>query len=258
VVKIDYNKIMVVADIPGIIEGAHSGAGLGNKFLKHIERTRAIVYVIDMTGFERPDPAEDLKTLQKELKAYSKKLAGLPFIIAANKMDIPDSKEHYEKFAKKIKRLKAFKDAKIIKISGLAGLNLDKLIRHMYDLKIDSEARAAETVLAKDEGSVLIDSDESIAEGGLGLTYDNLNKKTSQRKKAFAVKVNKLSQNEYQIVSEQFEADVKRINFKADDSLYYFKQMLKKYMVDKALRKAGAQNGDTVYIRDFAFDYQDE
>jgi len=259
VVKIDYNKIMVVADIPGIIEGAHSGAGLGNKFLKHIERTRAIVYVIDMTGFERPDPAEDLKTLQKELKAHSKKLAGLPFIIAANKMDIPDSKEHYEKFSKKIKRLKAFKDAKIIKISGLAGLNLDKLIRQMYDLKIDSEAHAAQAALAEDgESALLIDSNEAIAEGGLGLTYDNLNKKTSQRKKAFSVKVNKLSQNEYQIVSEQFEADVKRINFKADDSLYYFKQMLKKYMVDKALRKAGAQNGDTVYIRDFAFDYQDE
>ncbi|HBC75772.1 MAG: hypothetical protein A2008_12780 [Candidatus Wallbacteria bacterium GWC2_49_35] len=259
VTRIDYDKVMVVADIPGIIEGAHEGAGLGNQFLKHIERTRAIVYVIDMTGFERPDPAEDLKTLQKELKAYSKKLAGLPFIIAANKMDIPDSNDHYENFTKKIKRLKAFKDIKIFKISGLSGLNLDKLIRLMYDLKLFSEESAAREAAALESGrEVLIDSSTAIEAGQLGTTFAELGKKTAPRRKPVSVKVNVLSPNEYQIVSEQFEADVKRVNFKADDALYYFRQLLKKYMVDKALRKAGARNGDTVYIKDFAFDYQDE
>lgn len=260
VTRLDYNKVMVVADIPGIIEGAHEGAGLGNKFLKHIERTRAIVYVIDMTGFERPEPAEDLKTLQRELKAYSKKLAGLPFIIAANKMDIPDSCDRYESFVKKIKRLKAFKDASVIKISGLSGLNLDKLVRKMYDLKLYSEELAAASASreAEDSGELLIDSSDSARTDDLGATWGAIARRPYQRRKALTVKVEKLSQTEYKIVSEQFEAEVRRVNFKADDALYYFRQILKKYMVDKALRKAGAGNGDTVYVNDFAFDYQDE
>lgn len=259
VVRLDYDKVMVVADIPGIIEGAHTGAGLGNKFLKHIERTRAIVYVIDMTGFERPEPLEDLKTLAKELKAYSKKLAGLPFIIAVNKMDIPDSNDHYDNFVKKIKRLKTFKDAKLIKISGLSGLNLDALIKQMYDLKIHSESCASSSAeTSADSSELIIGSDGGVDPGAIGVSYATIIKKTARRKKTPAVKINKLDGNEFQVVSKELEAEVKRVNFKADDALYYFKRMLKRYMVDKALLKAGAKNGDTVYIKEFAFEYQDE
>ncbi len=267
VVRLDYDKVMVVADIPGIIQGAHEGAGLGNKFLKHIERTRAIIYVVDMTGFERPDPLEDLKIISKELKAYSKKLAALPFIIAANKMDIPDSIDHYDSFVKKVKKLKTFKDVQIIKISGLTGLNLETFIKKMYELKLSSHVCAAseDTINRSTEFSgveggqeLIIDSGAVIDSNLLGTPYNDLKVKTDTRRKAPAVKVDKLPSGEFVINSKEFEAEVKRVNFKADDALYYFKKMLKKYMVDNALKKAGAQNGDTVYIRDFAFEYQEE
>ncbi len=259
VVRLDYDKVMVVADIPGIIEGAHAGAGLGNKFLKHIERTRAIVYVVDMTGFERTGPLDDLKTLVKELRTYSKKLAGLPFIIAANKMDIPDSGIHYDDFAKKIKKLKTFKDAQIIKISGLSGLNLDKLTGQMYNLKTYSETRALENAeTARDDGELIINAVSRLGPDAIGVSCDTILKKTARRKRTAAVKIKKLDDREFQIVSPELETEVKKVNFKADDALYYFKRMLKRYMVDKALLKAGAKNGDTVYIKNFAFEYQDE
>jgi len=264
VAKLTFNKTLVVADIPGIIEGAHKGIGLGNKFLKHIERTRGIVYVVDMTGFETRDPAEDLKVLYKELKSFSKILVNKPFIIAANKMDIPESAENFENFKKKIKRLKTFKDIKIIQMSGLAGKNLDKLLEEMYKLKMKSEAEADEEAARKqklveraDEITV-VDAQNEDAIDEIGLPYEKVVQNRQGRKKVPAIKINKIGRSEYRIVCPEFELVVSRINFKADDSAYFFRGILKKYFVDKALRKAGVENGDTIYVQDFVFEYQDE
>ena len=263
VAKLTFNKTLVVADIPGIIEGAHKGIGLGNKFLKHIERTRGIVYVIDMTGFETRDPAEDLKVLYRELKSFSKVLVNKPFIIAANKMDIPDSAENFEKFQKKIKRLKTFKDIKIIKMSGLAGKNLDKLLEEMYKLKMKSEAEAEEEerkqkLLKHADEITVVDAQHEGAADDIGLPYEKVVLNRQTHKKSPAIKIKKIGSSEYQILCPEFELVVSRINFKADDSAYFFRGILKKYFVDKALRKAGVQNGDTIYVQDFVFEYQDE
>jgi len=257
VVKLAYNKIFVVADIPGIIEGAHEGAGLGNKFLKHIERTRGIVYVIDMTGFERSDPLSDLKTLQKELKSYSKKLASLPFIIAANKMDIPDSQDHYKEFIKKLRRLKAFKETEVVEISGLSGLHMHEFTEKMFELKLSSEV-IKEPEPNEIEEKITINSKNANGAQSLGTPYAQIEAGRRRRAKRSAVKVDKLTTGKYRIICPELESEVKRINFKADDSLYYFKHMLKRYMIDKCLKKAGAISGDTVYIDELVFDYQDE
>ncbi len=115
----------VMADIPGIIEGAHAGAGLGHQFLKHVERCRLLVHLIDC-GAEGEDrePAKDLETLNRELALYSEKLAGMPQIVAANKVDIPDARERAKKLAAKLKR----KKLPVVLISSATGEGLPELM----------------------------------------------------------------------------------------------------------------------------------
>lgn len=113
----------VVADIPGLIEGAHLGKGLGDKFLRHIERTKVLIHLIDMSGLSQRDPVEDYKHLDKELDLYSKALINKPQIIAANKMDVGKTAKEA------LKGFKAsFKKKKVIPVSALKGEGLDKLL----------------------------------------------------------------------------------------------------------------------------------
>lgn len=113
----------VIADIPGLIEGAHSGKGLGDKFLRHVERTKVLIHLIDMAGIDQRNPVEDYKRLNKELGLYSKALANKPQVIAANKMDVGKTAEA------SLKRFKAaFKKKKIIPISAKQGEGLKKVL----------------------------------------------------------------------------------------------------------------------------------
>lgn len=114
----------IVADLPGIIEGAHTGRGLGDRFLRHVERTRMLVHVLDMAGTEDRDPLEDYKILNKELKAYDKELALRPKIIVANKMDLPEAEANLKRFKKKHKE-------KIFSISALEKDGLDKVVQEI-------------------------------------------------------------------------------------------------------------------------------
>lgn len=128
VVQIGEEASFVVADIPGLLEGAHEGTGLGDRFLKHIERTRLLVHIIDAAGVDGRDPYDDFKTINNELKKYSKKLAELPQIIALNKMDMPQAEEAAKQLTKKIK-----KDGyEVHAISGLAGNGIRELIVAAY------------------------------------------------------------------------------------------------------------------------------
>lgn len=108
VVKMYEGATFVVAEIPGIIEGAHEGRGLGDKFLKHVERTKVIIHLVDIAGCEGRDPYEDYKKLNHELKAYSKELAKKPQIIALNKMDVTGARENLKKFKKRLGRTKVY------------------------------------------------------------------------------------------------------------------------------------------------------
>lgn len=123
-----YDNQFVIADIPGLIEGASEGAGLGIEFLRHIERTRMLVHVVDISGVEGRDPYEDYLKINAELKSYSKTLGKLKQIIAANKLDIYGAEENFKEFKKKIGR-----KHKIIEISAITGKGLDQLKKAVYE-----------------------------------------------------------------------------------------------------------------------------
>ena len=123
-----YDNQFVVADIPGLIEGASDGAGLGIEFLRHIERTRTLVHVIDVSGVEGRDPYEDYLKINQELKSYSPALAKLKQIIAANKTDIFGAEEKFKEFKKKIGR-----KHKIIEVSAITGKGLDQLKKAIFE-----------------------------------------------------------------------------------------------------------------------------
>ena len=133
VVKTIDNRSFVVADLPGLIEGAHLGEGLGDKFLRHIERTRVIAHVIDMSGIEGRNPYDDFVTINNELENFDKKILKKPQIIIANKMDIASSKNNLEEFKKKV-------DLPIYEISAINGEGLDKVLIALADI-LDKEEK---------------------------------------------------------------------------------------------------------------------
>ena len=113
------HRSFVIADLPGLIEGASKGEGLGDRFLRHIERTRVLAHIIDMSGFEGRDPYEDYVTINHELEAFNPKIMEKPQIIIANKMDMPEAHEHLEAFKKKVT------DVEIYEMSGITGEGID-------------------------------------------------------------------------------------------------------------------------------------
>ncbi len=127
VVKFDDDVTKVVADIPGIIEGAHEGRGMGVDFLKHVERTKSLLHIIDFAGVDGRDPLSDYQAMNHELASYSKKLAEKPQIIVANKMDLPEAKENLTKFRKKVRK-------KIIPISAATGEGMKELLNQLRTL----------------------------------------------------------------------------------------------------------------------------
>lgn len=120
----------IVADLPGLIEGAHAGKGLGDKFLKHAERTKILLHLIDMAGSEGRDPLEDYEKIKNELELYSDQLALKTRLVVANKMDLPEAKEHLQRFKKK------YKKEKILAVSALEQKGLDKLVDRVKELLI--------------------------------------------------------------------------------------------------------------------------
>ena len=118
----------VMADLPGIIEGAHQGRGLGDRFLRHAERTKVLVHLIDMAGTEGRDPLEDYAKIKKELELYSDKLAEKIRLVVANKMDLPEAAENLKRFKKK------YKKEKVISVSAIDNTGLDKLVEELWKL----------------------------------------------------------------------------------------------------------------------------
>lgn len=127
VVKFDEGQTLVLADIPGIIEGAHEGRGMGLEFLKHVERTKVLLHVIDFAAVDGRDPWSDYQALNRELAGYSKALAGKEQILAANKMDLPEAKTNFEAFRRRIKK-------EIFPISAATGEGLEPLLKRLRTL----------------------------------------------------------------------------------------------------------------------------
>ena len=127
-VKFSDGETKVIADIPGIIEGAHEGRGMGIEFLKHVERTRALLHVIDFAAVDGRDPVSDYHSLNEELAQYSTSLIEKEQIIAANKMDMPEAKENLKKFKRKIKK-------EIFPLSAITGEGMETLLNRLRQIK---------------------------------------------------------------------------------------------------------------------------
>ena len=225
VVKTKDKRTFVVADLPGLIEGAAEGTGLGDKFLRHIERTKLIVHIVDMSGIEGRDPYEDYEVIRKELKEYSEKLANKEEIVVANKMDMESSIENLKEFKKKI-------DKDVIEISGLTGAGIDDLLLLVAD-KLDS---IEETNLYED------DEIES------HILYK------FKEEQPFTIEIDE--EGKYVIHSESIEKLFKMTKF-TDEGMRRFSNKLRRMGVDEELQKMGVQEGDIVKILDYEFEYSE-
>ena len=226
VVKTEYGDSFVLADIPGIIEGASSGVGLGIQFLRHVERTRLLLHVIDIAGTEGRDPVDDFNKINEELKKYSEKLAGRKQIIVANKADSMQNEENY----KELEKLAKEKGIEIFKISAVTGSGLKELFNHVAE---EIKKLPKEDIVEPEERMVYTLEEEE---------------------EPFTIIRNN---DEFTVEGPAIDRLMARVNTEDSESLAYLQRMLKKLGIDDALRKKGVKEGDTVNILDWVFEWYD-
>lgn len=217
-----YDESFVAADIPGLIEGAADGAGLGHDFLRHIERTRMLLHVVDISGCEGRNPVEDFKKINAELSSYSKVLSGLTQVVALNKCDVYGAEENIKEFRKKYSR-----KYKIFPITAVNGEGTDKLIECVFEiLKTLPPVRRVE-------------SDESF-------TY------TKSGDLGFEIY---LDGDVYVVVGALVDMLCRNVSLDDPDSMAYFQKILREKGVISKLRQMGIKDGDTVSIGEVEFDF---
>ncbi|ASV68846.1 GTPase ObgE [Cytobacillus sp. FSL W7-1323] len=230
-VETEDNRSFVMADLPGLIEGAHSGVGLGHQFLRHIERTRVIVHVIDMSGMEGRDPYEDYVTINNELQEYNLRLTERPQIIVANKMDMPDAEEHLAAFKEQLEE-----EYPIFPISAVTRSGLRELLFAIADkveetpefpLEHEEEDTGVHRVLYKHEADQV----------EFTITRD--------------------SAGDFIVSGDAVEKLFKMTDFSRDESVRRFARQLRGMGVDEALREKGAKDGDIVKLLDYEFEFID-
>lgn len=217
-----YDNSFVAADIPGLIEGAADGAGLGHDFLRHIERTRMLVHVIDISGAEGRDPVEDFKKINAELKQYSKKLAALPQIIALNKCDVYGAEENLKIFKKKYCR-----KYKIFPITAVSGEGTEELVAGIFE-KLKSLPPVSR-----------VESDETFTYRKSG----NLD---------FEIY---LDDGVYVVVGSLVDMLCRNVVLNDPDSMAYFQKILREKGVISKLKEMGIKENDTVSIGEVEFDF---
>lgn len=226
VVKASDGRSFVMADLPGLIEGASEGEGLGDKFLKHIERTKVIAHVIDMSASEARDPYEDYVLINKELEAFNEKLIKKPQIIIANKMDLPNAKEELERFKKKAG------DVEIYEVSAATNQGLQQVIDRLADL-VDEVPNSPLYEDSQIESHVLY-----------------------KFKKEEPFTITRDDDGTWAIQGKEVERIFKMTKFSSDEAAYKFAKKLTRMGIDQKLEELGAEEGDQVRILDFYFDYR--
>ena len=224
VVKTDYGDSFVLADIPGIIEGASSGIGLGLQFLRHIERTRLLLHVVDISGSESRNPVDDFYKVQEELKKYSTKLAARKQIIVANKSDIAQDETLYSDLEKVAKK----ENMEIYKIAAATGNGLKELMIHVAEVL---------KTLPKEE--IVGDKERVI--------YT-----LKEEKQPYEIKK---ENGEYIVTGPAVERLMNNVNIEDNESLAYFTRMLDKLGINQKLKEMGAKEGDTIRIADWEFEW---
>ena len=224
VVQVKDGRSFVMADLPGLIEGASQGKGLGHQFLRHIERCRVIVHIIDMSGSEGRDPYEDYVTINKELGEYEYRLLERPQIIVANKMDGDEAEENLKKFKEKLG------DQKVFPIIAPIHEGIDAVLYAVAD--------ALETApdffnQEEEQESVLY-------------TYKEEEKPFTIHNKGNGV---------WEVTGKKVERLVQMASFTTDDGFQRFALQIRNMGIDDALREAGCEDGDTVRLYDFEFEF---
>lgn len=225
VVKTVDKRTFVVADLPGLIEGASLGGGLGDKFLKHIERTRVIAHVIDMSAWEGRDPYDDYITINKELESFNKNIMKKPQIIIANKMDVPGAQENLKRFKDQVKE-------EVYPISAVNNDGIDKVLVKIADM--------LDTI----EKEPLYDEEE--VESHVLYKFE--------REQPFTITH---EGNAWVIRGKEVEKILRMTKFSSDEAANRFAMKLRKIGIDKKLRELGANEGDTVRILDLEFEYKE-
>ncbi len=224
VVRMGPDQSFVMADIPGLIEGAGDGAGLGHQFLRHVERCRLLVHMVDVSGSEGRDPEEDFRIINRELKKFNPELAERPMIVAGNKCDLTDD-ETVEKFRKFIEE----QGYKFFPIMAAISYEVEPLLKEIQEQlsKLPPVARY------EAEPAVLPDAEE-INKNDIRVTNHG---------------------GVYFVEADSLLRVLRMIDFSDSDSVQYFQRVLISSGVIDALRKAGIQEGDTVSLYDFEFEF---
>ena len=224
VVKTSHGDSFVLADIPGIIEGASEGIGLGTQFLRHVERTRLLLHVIDVAGSEGRNPVDDFNKINEELRKYSQKLSERKQIIVANKIDSMQEESNYKELEKVAKE----KNIEIFKISAVTGEGLNELFNYVSEIL---------KTLPKEE---VVDIEDRII-----YTLE-------EEEDEFEIEV---VNNEFFVTGPGGERLMGRVNIGDNESYAYMERMLKKLGIEDALRQKGVKEGDTVNLLDWVFEW---
>ena len=230
VVGVSDGRSFVMADLPGLIEGAHEGHGLGHEFLRHIERTRVLVHVLDMAATEGRDPVDDYRVIREELSSYGHQLQDRPELIAANKIDLPGALENLEKFSE------AFPSLRVFPISGVTGAGVQDLLFAVADL-LDALQIQPEPVITDEEEPTPVRK-----------VY------RYEREEPFHIS---REGGSFIVESKDLEKLVKMTNFLQYDAVKRFQRILKQRGVDKALRLKGAQEGDVIQLGEMEFEFKE-
>ncbi|MDD2498230.1 MAG: GTPase ObgE [Desulfitobacteriaceae bacterium] len=226
VVRIDEESSFVLADIPGLIEGAHKGAGLGHHFLRHLERTKVLIHVLDMSEQADRSPWNDFVTINNELKEYREDLAGRPQIVAANKMDLPGTQEQLEELKRNIGD-----EYEVYPISAATGEGLKKLINQVYEMVCACEKALPEPPEPEIKHVRVVPKEKyQIHEKEKGL---------------------------FVVSGEEIKRLVAMTDFNNEAAVKRMQKIFKNLGLDQALREKGAKAGDVIQIEKWEFDFSE-
>lgn len=226
VVETRFGDSFVLADIPGLIEGAHEGIGLGHDFLRHVERTKVLIHIVDVSGLEGRDPIDDFEKINEELNLYNEKLKQRPQVVVANKIDLLESRENFEIFKEEIES----RGYKVFAMSAATREGIDEVINYVSNLlkEVEDVELISEEEMLKDYD---VKSDDEI-----NITVED---------------------GVYIVEGKSLERLLYSVNFEDMESVQYFQKVMEKKGVFARLRELGVQDGDLVKLYDLEFEYYD-